>query len=452
MPDWTLSIPAFIVAIGVLVAVHEYGHFWVARRLGVRVLRFSIGFGPKLWGTTRKGTEYWIAAIPLGGYVKMLDEREGPVAREERHRAFNRQPPWKRILIVVAGPAVNFIFAIFAYWCVLVMGVPGMQPLLAEPPADTPAYIAGLRGGERVLTLEGREMATWHELRLAVLKRALFDDELNLTVTDEQGTEVEIQLATEGIGLDPRQLFPQLGLLPYRPVVPAVLGEIIQGEAAEAAGMKVGDRITAFNNEEISDWSRLVALIAENPEKEVLLEIERDGRLFEQKIRLGSVVQDEHLRGRLGAGVDVDPSLWQDLRAEYKPGVFAAMPEAVRRTWDMSVLTLGMLGHMLTGEVSWRNVSGPVQIASYAGQSASIGLDVYLAFLALVSVSLGVLNLLPIPVLDGGHLLYYLVEMLRGRPLSERVQAAGQRLGLVMLGVLMTVALYNDFLHLFSGR
>lgn len=453
MPDWLMSIPAFIVAIGVLVAVHEYGHFWVARKLGVRVLRFSIGFGPKIWGRTRGGTEYWLAAIPLGGYVKMLDEREGPVAREERHRAFNCQPPWKRILIVAAGPAVNFLFAIVAYWCVLTLGVEGMRPVLDTPATDTAAYQAGIRGDDQVLELNGKPVPTWHELRLGILKEALFNDSVELTL-QRSGAEPEVyslKLPISGHGVDPKYLFLGIGLVPYRPPVPAVIGEIIQGEAADLAGLQVGDEVLAFNDQIISDWMQLVTLIGQNPEQEVKFTILRNQEPLDVRIRLGSVVDDEAIRGRLGAGVDVDPSLWQDLRAEYQPGPWRALPEAVQRTWDMSVLTIGMFGHMLFGEVSWKNVSGPVQIASYAGQSANIGLDVYLAFMALVSVSLGVLNLLPIPVLDGGHLLYYVVEMIRGKPLSERIQLAGQKLGLVMLAALMTVALYNDFLHLFSG-
>ncbi len=451
MPDWIVSIPAFIVAIGVLVAVHEFGHFWVARKLGVRVLRFSIGFGPKIWGKTANGTEYWLAAIPLGGYVKMLDEREGPVDADEKHMAFNVQHPWKRILIVAAGPGVNFLFAILAYWCVFTMGISGMKPVLDAPGVDTPAYSAGIVGDEQVLSLNHRPVPTWHELRLGILKEALTSDSVLLVVKDPSGNTRQIDLPVAGYGLDPRRLFMSIGLRPFQPPVPAILGEIIPGETAEMAGLQVGDEVLSFNAEVVSDWMQLVTLIGEHPEQEVDFGIRRNGEIFHQKIRLGSVVEAESIRGRLGAGVDVDPGLWQDLRAEYKPGPLKAIPEAIRRTWDMSVLTVGMFGHMLFGDVSWRNVSGPVQIASYAGKSASIGLDVYLAFMALVSVSLGVLNLLPIPVLDGGHLLYYVVELLRGKPLSERVQVAGQKFGLVMLAALMTVALYNDFLHLFSG-
>lgn len=451
MPDWLLSIPAFIIAIGVLVSVHEYGHFWVARKLGIRVLRFSVGFGPKIWGTTRQGTEYWLAAIPLGGYVKMLDEREGPVPEDQRDQAFNTQAPWKRILVVAAGPGVNFIFAIFAYWCVLTMGVTGLKPLLDDPVEGSPAEMAGVHGADTVLRLNGREVPTWHDMRLGIIKEGIFGEALELELLSPEGQIRKARIDLEGLGVDPRQLLEGVGLRPQRPQVPPVFAEIIEGGAAEAAGLQPGDRVMAFNGEAVDDWSQLVSLIRSHPEQLVTFRIERNGDIFSQDIQIGSVVDSGNLSGRLGAGVDVDPALWQDLRIEHSMGLLAAIPEAVRRTWDMSLLTLGMFGHMLLGDVSWENVSGPVQIASYAGQSASIGLEVYLAFLALVSVSLGVLNLLPIPVLDGGHLLYYSIEWVRGKPLSERIQLAGQKLGFIMLAALMTVALYNDFLHIFDG-
>lgn len=451
MPDWLLSVPAFIVAIGILVSIHEYGHFWVARKLGIRVLRFSVGFGPRLWGMERNGTEYWLAAIPLGGYVKMLDEREGPVSEAEVHRAFNRQPPWKRILVVAAGPGVNFLFAILAYWGVLTMGVTGLKPVLDTPIEHSPAAMAGLQASDTILRLNGQPTPTWHELRLGIMKQSLGNNDLVIDVRSVDGTERQHAVSLDGLGLDPQQLFGALGLQPYRPPVPPVLGEILPEGAAEAAGLRVGDRITTFDGTPVNDWADLVTLIRAHPEKTITFTLERKGEVIRQDIQLGSVIENGQMLGRLGAGVDVDDSLWQDLRVEYRVGPLAAIPQAVQRTWDMSVLTLGLFGHMLLGEVSWKNVSGPVQIASYAGQSASIGLEVYIAFLALVSVSLGVLNLLPIPVLDGGHLLYYGIEWLRGKPLSERVQVAGQKLGFAMLAALMTVALYNDFLHVFSG-
>ncbi len=449
MLDFLQTVGAFIVAIGLLVAVHEYGHFWTARKLGVRVLRYSIGFGPKVWGRVRNGTEYWIAAIPLGGYVKMLDEREGDVAPGERHQAFNTQPVWKRILIVAAGPGINFLLAILLYWVVLVMGTEGLRPLLAEPPAASLAYSAGIRGGEEVLQLNERPMQTWQELRIQLLSEAMDAEALLLHLRTPDGDERNISVPLQSVSADPEKLFAQLGLNPYRPKIPAVIGEIVANEAAAQAGLRVGDEIRGFNDAIIDDWSTLVELIALNPGKQVKLRILRSGVETELELRLGSTEQNGQLRGRLGAGVDVDPQIWQDLRAEYRLSPVAAVPAAVRKTWELSWLTLRMLGEMVFGEISWRNVSGPLQIANYAGQSASIGLDVYLSFLALVSVSLAVLNLLPVPVLDGGHLLYYAVELVRGKPLSEAAQALGLRIGMGLLLMLMAVAMYNDITLLF---
>ncbi len=449
MFDLLQTILAFIGAIALLVAVHEYGHFWTARRLGVRVLRFSIGFGPKLWGKVHNGTEYWISAIPLGGYVKMLDEREGPVPASQRDLAFNTQALWKRSLIVAAGPAVNFLLAMLLYWMVLVAGTEGLRPLLSQPPADSLAYSAGLRAGDEVLSVNDRPIATWQELRIHLLKDALDGESLTLTILRES-VQQTVRVPLDDVSADPERLFNALGLQPFRPRIPPLIGEVVPGEAADRAGLQVGDLIRAFNGQEIDDWSALVQLIAANPDTDVKMRIQRRGGEFLVNLRLGSIESGAVRRGRLGAGVDVDPQIWQDLRAEYRLSPLAAVPEAIRRTWDMSWLTLRMLGEMLVGEVSWKNVSGPLQIATYAGQSASIGFEVYLSFLALVSVSLGVLNLLPVPILDGGHLLYYAIEGVRGKPLSEEMQAMGLRIGMALLLMLMVVAMYNDITLLFG--
>ncbi len=449
MFDLLQTILAFIGAIALLVAVHEYGHFWTARRLGVRVLRFSIGFGPKLWGKVHNGTEYWISAIPLGGYVKMLDEREGPVPASQRDLAFNTQALWKRSLIVAAGPAVNFLLAMLLYWMVLVAGTEGLRPLLSQPPADSLAYSAGLRAGDEVLSVNDRPIATWQELRIHLLKDALDGESLTLTILRES-VQQTVRVPLDDVSADPERLFNALGLQPFRPRIPPLIGEVVPGEAADRAGLQVGDLIRAFNGQEIDDWSALVQLIAANPDTDVKMRIQRGGGEFLVNLRLGSIESGAVRRGRLGAGVDVDPQIWQDLRAEYRLSPLAAVPEAIRRTWDMSWLTLRMLGEMLVGEVSWKNVSGPLQIATYAGQSASIGFEVYLSFLALVSVSLGVLNLLPVPILDGGHLLYYAIEGVRGKPLSEEMQAMGLRIGMALLLMLMVVAMYNDITLLFG--
>lgn len=451
MSNWWVSVPAFIFAIAVLVAVHEWGHFWVARRLGVRVLRFSIGFGGKLWGRTgRDGTEYWVSAIPLGGYVKMLDEREGPVEPEQLHQAFNRQSAWTRILIVAAGPGLNFIFAIIAYWVIFLIGIPGMKPLLAEVPRDSAAYAAGLRGGEEVVALDDATIVTWNELRTELLKSALRGDSVRLQLRMPEGDRETVSLDLSSLPADPERLFPALGMNPYQPRIEPVLGTIEANSPAEQAGLRSGDKVLSADGLPIDDWVDLVDWIRARPNTVGTLGILRAGEPLELQITVGAIGEGEARAGRIGAGVDVSPELWQDLRATRKYGPLQAFPAAVVQTWDLSVLTLKLMGRMLVGEVSWRNVSGPIQIAQYAGYTASVGLVSFLSFLALVSVSLGVLNLLPVPVLDGGHLLYYGLELVRGKPLSEDIQMMGQKVGIALLLGLMCVAFYNDISRLFA--
>ncbi len=451
MSNWMVSVPAFIFAIAVLVAVHEWGHFWVARKLGVRVLRFSIGFGNKIWGRTGSdGTEYWVSAIPFGGYVKMLDEREGPVESHELHRAFNRQSTWTRILIVAAGPGLNFIFAIVAYWAIFMIGIPGMKPLLADVPRDSVAYTAGLRGGEEVIELDGRSIVTWNELRTELLKSALRGSHVRLRIRDESGATSTVLLDLTGQSADPEKLFPVLGMNPYQPRIDPVIGVVEANSPAERAGLQTGDKVLSVDGQPVEEWSKLVEWIRANPDTSATFEVSREGQSIELPITVGTAGEGESRVGRIGAGVDVSPELWQDLRAIRKYGPLQAIPAALVQTWDLSVLTVKLMGRMLIGEVSWRNVSGPIQIAQYAGYTASIGLVAFLSFLALVSVSLGVLNLLPVPVLDGGHLLYYGFELVRGKPLSDDIQMMGQKVGIALLLGLMCVAFYNDISRLFT--
>jgi regulator of sigma E protease len=451
MSDWLISIPSFILAIAVLVAVHEWGHFWVARRLGVRVLRFSIGFGGRLWGRTGSdGTEYWISAVPLGGYVKMLDEREGPVLPQEAHQAFNRQHPWKRILIVAAGPGLNFLFAIAAYWVIFIIGIPGLKPLLAEVPQGSAAYAAGLRGGEEVLALGDETIVTWNELRTGLLDSVLRDKTVRLRVHDREGGISTLMLDLAGLPADPEKLFPALGLTPFQPRVAPVIGSVEAGSPAARAGLLKGDRVLVAGDQPIDDWAVLVEWIRARPGAVARLQVQRGTDVMDLPIEIGATGEGAERRGRIGAGVAVDPELWQDLEAVRRYGPLQAIPAAVAQTWDLSILTLRLMGRMLVGEISWRNVSGPIQIAQYAGYTASIGLVSFLGFLALVSVSLGVLNLLPVPVLDGGHLLYYSLELVRGRPLSEHVQILGQKVGVALLLALMCVAFYNDITRLLA--
>lgn len=454
MLDLLHTIFAFILAIGVLVAVHEWGHFIVARAVGVKVLRFSIGFGRKLYGWTssKSETEYRIAWLPLGGYVKMLDEREGPVAEEDLHRAFNRQVLWKRVVVVLAGPAMNFVFALVAYWFVFMVGVTGFKPVIDEVPAHSRAYEAGMRAGDEVLRVDGKTVDTFSDLRASLLEGALAGESLTLEIRRGELNR-NLRLSMHDLSADPETLFPAVGLNPYRPTGAPVVRGTLDGGAAQLAGIQAGDVIIAGDGTAFSDVREFVRWVEARPRSPVVLRLQRDGQEIERRVQLAGVNQDGKVVGRLGAklGVDVNPEIWQDLRATKRYGPLQSIPKAVAETWQLSVLTVRLIGRMLVGDVSWRNIGGPIQIAEYAGATAEIGLVSFLEFMALVSVSLGVLNLLPIPILDGGHLLYYIVEAFRGQPLSLRAQAVGQQVGVFLLIALMSVAFYNDIYRLGSG-
>lgn len=450
MTQILISIVAFIVAIGVLVAFHEFGHFWVARKLGVKVLRYSIGFGTPLWRhrSRRSGVEYVIAALPLGGYVRMLDEREGEVAETEKHLAFNRQPVWKRILIVVAGPGFNFIFAIAAYWLMFVIGVTGLKPLIGDVGVNSIAYQAGLRGGEEIVAVNGSATPTWEVARTELLEGALGGHEIRLRVREPSGSIHETALDTQGLSVDPEKFFGALGLQPARPKLAPVIGDVLPDGAAAHAGLQSGDRIVSANGHAISTWEEWVMWVRARPDQDATVVVERDGSRQTLHMHVGSSTQDGTTIGHIGAGVKIDRSAFDAMSTVVRHGPLAAVSAGATHTWDMTALTIGLLARMVTGEVSWRNVSGPINIAQYAGYTAEMGLAPFLSFLAIVSISLGVLNLLPIPVLDGGHLLYYVVEFVKGSPLSERAQMMGQQLGLALLLMLMSLAFYNDIARL----
>ncbi len=451
MLDLAWSLGGFLVAIGVLVAFHEYGHYWVARRCGVKVLRFSIGFGKPLWTRRdREGVEWTVSAIPLGGYVKMLDEREGPVAPAERARAFNQASVGRRIAIVSAGPAFNFALAILLYWGVYVLGVQGMRPVLAEPPAGSVAAAAALREGEAIVAVGDESTPQWTQLRTQILDRVLGGGQLPVTVQGRDGAQRVVVLDLGGVRLDPEFLFDDLGLQPYQPPVPARLQEIVPGESAAAAGFLPGDLLLSYNGVPITSWQQWAGWLRAHPGEVARVEVERDGQRLQIELIIGQLHQGDQTIGRFGAAVAPPGDLWQDLRAVNRLGPVEALPAAVVQTWRMSSLTLRMLARMITGDVSVKNVSGPIQIAQVAGFSAQVGLVSFLSFMAIVSVSLGVLNLLPVPVLDGGHLLYYVVEAIKGSPVSERVQEAGQRVGLTLLVMLMGLAFYNDIARLLN--
>lgn len=442
----------FVVAIGLLVAFHEFGHFWVARRLGVKVLRYSVGFGrPLLLRRGADGCEYVLAAIPLGGYVKMLDEREGAVAPADLPRAYNRQEPWKRFLIVAAGPFANLVLAVALFWLALVIGQDGLRTVLAEPPAASAAAKAGLREGEVVIAINGEPVNTWTQLRTRLLEQVIDRKTMELELqaaVDRPESRRTVQLPLDRVRVDPEFLFDDLGLTAFQPPLEAVLSGVESGGSADQAGFKAGDRLLSRDGEPIRDWQDWARWVRAHPGAVVQIGFERDGQARTQTVIIGQVQDGETKVGRFGALASVDPARWDSLRAIDRLPPLQALPEAVGQTWRMSMLTLKMFGRMFTGEVSVKNVSGPLQIAEAAGFSASIGAAYYFGFLALVSVSLAVINLLPVPLLDGGHLLFTAIEMVKGSPLSERVQLMGQKFGLTFLALLMGLAFYNDLSRL----
>jgi regulator of sigma E protease len=446
------SLLAFILAIGVLVTVHEFGHFWVARRLGIKVLRFSIGFGKPLWKRTfgADRTEFVVAALPLGGYVRMLDEREGEVAAEELPRAFNRQPIGTRVAVVVAGPLFNFLFAILAYWLMFVAGVPGLRPVVGDVTPGSYAAQAGILAGDEILSVQGEPTPTWESVNMMLLDASLDEsDAIELDVRNSAGAERRLGVQLDG----PEQLLEKGGVLhnfglePWQ--LPAVLDEVVAGEAAEAAGLQPGDRIVAADGEPVAGWNDWVEYVRARPEQSIRVEVLRDGTPRTLELVPRSVDGEGGTHGFIGASVRLpDAGQHATMRVVVHHGPLEAVPAALGKTWDITTLTLRTLWKMLTGKASVENLSGPISIARYAGESAAIGLTTFLAFLGIVSVSLGVLNLLPVPVLDGGHLLFYLVELVKGSPLSEAAQLAGQKIGIFLLLMLMTVAFYNDLARL----
>mgnify|MGYP001545981578 FL=1 len=451
-----ISTVAFIVAIGVLVTVHEFGHFWVARKLGVKVLRFSVGFGKPLW-VRRFGeddTELVVAAIPLGGYVKMLDEREGEVVEAERHRAFNRQPLSTRISVVAAGPLFNFIFAILVYWIMFVSGVPGIRPVVGEVIASSYAEQAGFRAGDELVDVQDHETRSWEAAVLALLDAGLSDQaSFRVGVRDTAGYERDLLVRLDDSSrlLDKGGLLENFGIRPWRPVYPAVIDRLVEGGPAVRAGMLGGDRVVAADGTAIDNWNTWVDYVRNRPGAQITVEVEREGRTHLLELTPDALQDNGETVGRIGAYVRLpDDDQHATMRVVVRYGPLEAFPVALGKTWEMSVLTLRTLWKMITGRASVENLSGPISIAQYAGQSAVIGFAAFLGFLAIVSVSLGVLNLLPIPILDGGHLLYYLVELVKGSPVSESAQLVGQRVGIVILLMLMTLAFYNDLTRLFG--
>ncbi|MFJ7883813.1 sigma E protease regulator RseP [Pseudomonas sp. NPDC096917] len=436
-----------LVALGVLVTFHEFGHFWVARRCGVKVLRFSVGFGtPLLRWHDRQGTEFVVAAIPLGGYVKMLDEREGDVPAEQLNQAFNRKSVGQRIAIVAAGPIANFLLAIVFFWVLAMMGSQQVRPVIGAVESGSLAAQAGLVPGQEIVSIDGEPTVGWSNVNLQLVRRLGESGSIQVLVRGP-GADVETshQLALHDWlrGANEPDPIKSLGIRPWRPELPAILAELDPDGPAHAAGLKTGDKLLAMNGQPINDWQQVVDWVRVRPAARVVLKVERDGVAVDMPVILAARGEGEAATGYLGAGVKgVD---WPpEMVREVSYGPLAAIGEGAKRTWTMSVLTLDSLKKMLFGELSVKNLSGPITIAKVAGASAQSGVADFLNFLAYLSISLGVLNLLPIPVLDGGHLLFYLIEWARGRPLSERVQGWGMQIGISLVVGVMLLALVND--------
>ncbi len=436
-----------LVALGVLVTFHEFGHFWVARRCGVKVLRFSVGFGmPLLRWHDKKGTEFVVAAIPLGGYVKMLDEREGEVPADQLEHSFNRKSVRQRIAIVAAGPIANFLLAMAFFWVLAMLGTEQVRPVIGAVESGSIAARAGLSAGQEIIAIDGEPTSGWAAVNLQLVRRLGESGSLQLLVREQGSTADsprELTLDKWLKGADEPDPIRSLGIRPWRPALPPVLAEIDPKGPAQAAGLKTGDRLLALDGKALDDWQQVVDTVRMHPGSKISLRVERDGAQIDVPVTLAVRGDSKAPTGYMGAGVKaVD---WPpEMIREVSYGPLAAIGEGARRTWTMSVLTLDSLKKMLFGELSVKNLSGPITIAKVAGASAQSGVADFLNFLAYLSISLGVLNLLPIPVLDGGHLLFYLIEWARGRPLSDRVQGWGIQIGISLVVGVMLLALVND--------
>lgn len=452
-----IAILTFVVAIGILVAVHEFGHFWVARRLGIKVLRFSIGFGKPLWQRTagKDSVEYVIAAIPLGGYVKLLDEREGNVEPSDAPRAFNRQPVWKRIAVLLAGPAFNLVFAVVAYWVLFSAGVPTLKPFVGDVAADSIAGRAGLKYEDLIIQVGDKPVATLEAAMLGTLDDLIDDGAIRMRVRGIDGAERDLILDAG----EQRRALTQadtmlsgLGFDFWRPRLPAIVGSILEDSAAAKAGLQPGDQILKFDGQPVTDFGQLVRLVEPSADRAVTLTVSRDGSVIQVPITVGEDAADGKRVGRIGVApagkpLETGPKTGvqpEDMLTLQQYAPVAAVGKAAAKTWDMSLFTLKIVGRIVTGDVSLKNISGPISIAETTGFAARQGWRTFLSTLALISISLGVLNLLPIPILDGGQVVYQLAELVKGRPVSERAQLFGQQIGIAMLILMMTLAFYND--------
>ncbi|AUC87592.1 zinc metallopeptidase RseP [Alteromonas sp. MB-3u-76] len=439
------SLGAFILALGILVAVHEWGHFYVARKCGVQVERFSIGFGKPIWRRQGKsGTEYVIAMIPLGGYVRMLDGRIDDVPPELEEKAFNHKPVLQRMAIIAAGPGVNFIFAFFALWLMYLVGLETVKPVVKAVEDNSIAEIAGVKAGDEIISIDGRRTPDWEAVNLEMVSN-IGGENTVVTVRNASNSEKEVtfNLTTWNFDPDIESPLSSLGLTPFRPDPTLTVGFVGEGSAAQEAGLLPGDKITALNGDELSSWNALVDVIVDNPGETISLAIERDGQ---QRTLRATIARRDTAQGQSGyLGVSPTFEPWPEGYVfTHQYGIIEAIGIALDKTWRLMTLSVEMIGKLLTGDVSVKNLSGPISIAQGAGTSAGYGLAYFLSFLALISVNLGIINLLPLPMLDGGHLMFFIVEWITGKPVPEAVQEWGYRIGGVLLFMIMGIAIFND--------
>ena len=446
-----ISLVSFLVAIAILVGIHEFGHFWVARMLGIKIIRFAIGFGKPIWthkSKDRDKTEYVLAAIPMGGYVKMLDEREGEVKEEERHRAFNTQPVWKRFLVVLAGPMFNFIFAIAAFAGIQMMGINSVRPYIGNIDPDSAAMQSGFEDKDRITAINDIDIQSMRQVRLSLLNEYLINPRLTIHVETKSGQKTQRILDLTDVALlaDEGDYFKKTGINFWQPPYTVAIHEVSPDSSAKKAGLMANDKLLLVDGIKVKTIPEFAEYINNHSGKQVSLLIERNGN----KMTLALTPKQTEINGvtRARIGVSLRPDYAEDATKDLffvrKAPFLESIKAGVVETWDMSVMTLKVMGRLINGEASLKNISGPITIANYAGKSALVGFSAFLTLLAIVSLSLGVLNLLPIPMLDGGHLLYYVIELVKGSPVSERVEAIGMRIGMSLVGVLMVVAIYND--------
>ncbi|GAA0815897.1 sigma E protease regulator RseP [Colwellia asteriadis] len=453
MFDFIWNLASFVVALGILVTIHEYGHFWVARKNGVKVERFSVGFGRALWRKTgQDGTEYVVALIPLGGYVKMLDERVDDVAEQDKDKTFNSKSVYQRIAIIAAGPLANFIFALFAFYLMFLIGVPSVKPIIGELTPNSIVGQAQLNPSDEIISVAGTRTRDWQDVNLAFIGE-IGRDEIKIETKSQDSLYIKTTLLNTRewhYAPEKSSALASLGIVPFRPQAYTQLATVVPDSAAEQAGLLVGDTLLAVNGEKIQqDWRSFSEKIKQYPEQKVMLSIERSGEVLQLAITPKAIKQGDKTVGYVGIAPKVD-SWPEHYLVDLTYGPIDAIAQSAIRTWNMTELTFGMIIKFITGDVSVKNLSGPIGIAQGAGSSAGHGLVYFLGFLALISINLGIINLLPLPVLDGGHLLYYLIELLTGKEVPEKVQEAGFKFGALTILTLMAIGLFNDFSRVFN--